>query len=490
MASRRVVRCSVIIAISLLIWTLRQINRPEDEKPTFVSRYGSFGYESCGIEVLWKQFNFHLADVLATHLGPLPKGLTGKRAFFKSRIAYYQSCNSCTTFQVVSDASIQILLSGDIQQNPGPIRNPCSVCGHAVASNHRALPCVTCSQLCHIGPKCGRVPKNVYNEIKRQDTIHWNCPRCENTFNQLQTNPTLTQDQNTEIDELPNMFEELRTKLKGHGIKLAHINVRGLLSKMNDVAILLQESRIDILVITESHLDKSVGDSVMKIDGYGLERYDRDKHGGGCFIYFNECLEITPIGWIDNLGTESIWMDLYVHSQHYLIAGIYRPPNRFDFYDQLKSILETIWIKRKNIILLGDLNSDILFRGKTAEQTQLGKRLLRVTNQFSLKNIITAPTRVAENSQTTIDLIIVSNVKRISKSGTFEPAISDHKLVYAVLDVKRKKSEPSFKTVHDYKNLNQERFEKSLVEAPWWVSNILMMLKTLFMPLSSCLRIL
>ena len=36
MASRRVVRCSVIIAISLLIWTLRQTNRPEDEKPTFV----------------------------------------------------------------------------------------------------------------------------------------------------------------------------------------------------------------------------------------------------------------------------------------------------------------------------------------------------------------------------------------------------------------------------------------------------------------------
>ena len=44
-----------------------------------------------------------------------------------------------------------------------------------------------------------------------------------------------------------------------------------------------------------------------------------------------------------------------------------------------------------------------------------------------MKNIITAPTRVAKNSQTTIDLIIVSNEKKIFKSGTFEPAISDHK---------------------------------------------------------------
>ena len=68
---------------------------------------------------------------------------------------------------------------------------------------------------------------------------------------------------------------------------------------MNDVTILLQESRIDILVITESHLDKSVDDSVIKIDGYGQKRYDRDKHGGGCLIHFNECLEITQIGRID-----------------------------------------------------------------------------------------------------------------------------------------------------------------------------------------------
>ena len=69
--------------------------------------------------------------------------------------------------------------------------------------------------------------------------MYWNCPRCENTFNQLQTKPTLIQDQNTEIDELPCVFEALRTKLKGHGIKLAHINIRGLVSKMIDAAILL-----------------------------------------------------------------------------------------------------------------------------------------------------------------------------------------------------------------------------------------------------------
>ena len=85
-------------------------------------------------------------------------------------------------------------------------------------------------------------------------------------------------------------------------------------------------------------------------------------------ICYQEHLNITVMDNIDTQGTESIWMDLIVSSQHYLIAGIYRPPDRADFYDKFKDILEKIWIKRKNIILLGDLNSDLLFKGKLPSQ--------------------------------------------------------------------------------------------------------------------------
>ena len=93
-------------------------------------------------------------------------------------------------------------------------------------------------------------------------------------------------------------------------------------------------------------------DSVIKVERYAFKRCDKDKHGGDCLFYDNNCLEITPIEWIDNLGAESIWMDLHAHSQHYLIAGIYPQLNRIDYHDKLKNILETIWIKRKSNILL------------------------------------------------------------------------------------------------------------------------------------------
>eukprot|EP00058_Branchiostoma_floridae_P006390 XP_002591878.1 hypothetical protein BRAFLDRAFT_89393 [Branchiostoma floridae] len=36
-----------------------------------------------------------------------------------------------------------LILSGDVQKNPGPVKYPCGGCGRAVATTHRALQCDT-----------------------------------------------------------------------------------------------------------------------------------------------------------------------------------------------------------------------------------------------------------------------------------------------------------------------------------------------------------
>ena len=84
-------------------------------------------------------------------------------------------------------------------------------------------------------------------------------------------------------------------------------------------------------------------------------------------------------------ATESLWVELHMHSQRYLIGSIYHPPNKHDFYDKLKIILDSIWIKHKTIILRGDLNSDLLFRVKTNEQVYYGRRLLKILNPSGMK---------------------------------------------------------------------------------------------------------
>ena len=110
-----------------------------------------------------------------------------------------------------------------------------------------------------------------------------------------------------------------------------------------------------------------MSDDTIKIEGYAVQRCDKDKNGGGCLIYYEEHLDITVKDDIDNRSTESVWMNPLIDSQKYLFAGIYRPPNTADFYDKLKDVLDKIWIKRKSIALLGDFNSDLLFIGKLAK---------------------------------------------------------------------------------------------------------------------------
>ena len=106
------------------------------------------------------------------------------------------------------------------------------------------------------------------------------------------------------------------------------------------------------------------------------------------------------------------------------------------------------------------------------EEIYHGKHLLKVINQFSLQNIIKTPKRIEDNTKTIIDLIIVSNVDKILRSGTFEPAISDHKLVYAVINLRRSNPCPTIKTVHDYKSLNREELNRTFKQTPWWIANI------------------
>ena len=56
------------------------------------------------------------------------------------RIAYYGN-NHSTTFQLECIDKDLSLRAGDIEKNPGPIKNPCSICQKSIAKYHRALPC-------------------------------------------------------------------------------------------------------------------------------------------------------------------------------------------------------------------------------------------------------------------------------------------------------------------------------------------------------------
>ena len=68
-------------------------------------------------------------------------------------------------------------------------------------------------------------------------------------------------------------------------MKFAGINIVTLPGHSADVDVLLERANLDLLGVTESHLDSTISDSNICPDGYAYCRKDRNRKGGGCALF-------------------------------------------------------------------------------------------------------------------------------------------------------------------------------------------------------------
>eukprot|EP00112_Aurelia_sp_Birch-Aquarium-sp1_P014347 Seg309.5 transcript_id=Seg309.5/GoldUCD/mRNA.D3Y31 product="RNA-directed DNA polymerase from mobile element jockey" protein_id=Seg309.5/GoldUCD/D3Y31 len=212
----------------------------------------------------------------------------------------------------------------------------------------------------------------------------------------------------------------------------------------------------------------------VEIEGYKLERADRKAgEGGGCLLYCKESLDMVPykVRMVDR-ELESIWVDITFHSQKLLVAVIYRPPKDDKFYENFQSCLQEILPKRKNILLVGDFDSNMKFTGMSENDCCKGKKMLKVLNSCGLKNLIKTETRITETSKTLIDLVITNAPDKVIKSGVFNTGIADHSLVYVVLKLRRKRIPPRLKIVTNNKKCDWKGFEEQMDLVPWSVCSV------------------
>ena len=253
-------------------------------------------------------------------------------------------------------------------------------------------------------------------------------------------------------------------------LSIGHANVRGLCKHLNEVKILLENTPLDVLALTETHLNSNISDNELRIDGYNIKRKDRvNREGGGCAIYYKESLDIEEMGKYNTVGLEALWIEAKLCSQRLLIGCVYRPPDVTTFYDKFQTLLENIWLTRKNIAIAGDFNSDMLPRNQSEGGKYLGKKLKNILGSFDLKNVIKRLTRVTDTTKTILDLIIVSDMSKLQSSGVLGYKIADHKFVYAILKLRKKNTGPVIRTVKNYKTFNKELFRQDISNAPWWV---------------------
>ena len=248
------------------------------------------------------------------------------------------------------------------------------------------------------------------------------------------------------------------------GLHLIHLNINSILSKIDELRVIAKKSRASVIRITESKLDKTILDEEINIDSYELVRSDRNRHGGGVVCYIRNDISFSVRGDFSS-EIENIFLDIFLPKTKLILIGIlYRQPVQSGFLDKLSTaISKTSCFDNQEVYILGDLNINLINNQK---HTPNGiKRYQEFCSLHGLKQLITSPTSVTDNSSSLLDHVLTNSTDRISQSGVVYTDLSDHQLIYCTRKVNRTKfSTHKYIRTRSLKNYSQSSYLEKLNE--------------------------
>ena len=246
------------------------------------------------------------------------------------------------------------MISNDVHCNPGPLESP------------TVKICIGCNQ---------ESPLLINTESITN--LEWICDTCVELVAQ---NFEFDRSADQLLESLPN------------GVKYAHINLCGLMNKLDQLRILLRKQTFDVLAISQSKLDSSIEDSEIRIRGYRTFRKDRNRHGGGVIMYIKEKWSATNVVSVENL--EMLTLDMkQLNSPKVKVGVVYRPPDaNVRWYEDFELAVDIMTAEMENTILMGDFNVNQF----------TDNRMKNIMDTHGFNQLITEPTRETINSRTLI----------------------------------------------------------------------------------------
>ena len=266
----------------------------------------------------------------------------------------------------------------------------------------------------------------------------------------------------TPCETINNQFNKYASKLK-----FVHINARSLNKNITELKAVIDNTNFDVVAVSESWLTHNTPRNRFHIDGFKIFRNDRkDKRGGGVCVYVKDelsCKQITFQNCSD--VPETLWVEVSIGHVKVAIGVLYKPPKiHYSTFENLHDNLVQIYSKYEHTILAGDFNVNMLNHDSN-DSIFLTENVI---DQFSLKQLISTPTRITNTSSTLIDLLLVSNESNVKFSGSCDaPGISDHFFVYLAYSLKKPKFKSKVVNRRDFRKFDNIAFSSEVEVAPW-----------------------
>ena len=123
---------------------------------------------------------------------------------------------------------------------------------------------------------------------------------------------------------------DLRNICSFKGLKIVHLNTQGISTSFNGICELLgHKPEIDILTLSETHLQQEDTDELFKIIGYEFKRRDRtNSPWGGVAMYIKDGIKYRRRDDLEQKCLESLWIEIFINKlKNFLMTSFYRPPN-------------------------------------------------------------------------------------------------------------------------------------------------------------------
>ena len=213
--------------------------------------------------------------------------------------------------------------------------------------------------------------KEAYDKLSREgENCQWWCPQC--LASEL---PFADSSMSTEHPLAPNISFHVLDQSVLHldastppiftpgNHTYVHLNTQSLIPKWEEVQDFSERAPCKLILgLSETWLDNSVADAAISVSTCRSYRRDRQgRRGGGILVYVPETVRSWRRSDLELDTIEAIWIKISIGRSSALLCNIYRPPDsQLAFLDDLGDMLELACSERKEVIIMGDMNYDIL----------------------------------------------------------------------------------------------------------------------------------
>ena len=160
--------------------------------------------------------------------------------------------------------------------------------------------------------------------------------------------------------------------------------------------------------------------------------------------------------------SETIFPEFTVSKKKWFCLSIYRPShnNVVTFFEELTDYLSRAINNYGNIILIGDFNITI-----KKENSITYNQLKEFCDTFNLTNLVKSKTCFVNKHKSTIDLILINNVRFFQITNVTETGVSDcHKRITTFMKYYISRRRQKNVRYRSYKNFNEEKFLSDVKE--------------------------